>query len=194
MSKIGNTKMGAIKVTIKSKFFLVTTLLLSTAAGAQHGAHVHGEAQLTIAVGDNELHVEFESPAANLVGFEHAPQNPEQQRALDVAAQQLASADHLLRIHGAQCRLQQVQVAAPYSHTGSHVDHTSHASREEHSEHSSFRASYLFRCDTLAQLRTVDIALFASFPDIHEIKAQWLTPGQQGAAKLTAQHNELRFK
>lgn len=66
--------------------------------------------------------------------------------------------------------------------------------QKEHSEHSSFRASYRFRCDTLAALSTIDIGLFASFPDIHEINAQWLTPGQQGTAKLTAQHNKLRLK
>ena len=37
----------------------------------EHGSHEHGAAQLTIAVGDGELEIELETPAANVFGFEH---------------------------------------------------------------------------------------------------------------------------
>lgn len=69
---------------------------------------------------------------------------------------------------------------------GQHGAHGEHAERigHEHSAH----ASYRLQCDNLVLRDSVNIALFASFPDIYEIKAQWLTSGQQGAAKLTAQH------
>ena len=185
-------------MTIKSNLFLYSTFLLSTVVAAQHGAHVHGEAHLTLAMMENELHIEIESPAANLVGFEHAPQNPEEKQALDTVAQQLAGADQFLRFDGAECRLQKVDVAAPYSdsdHTElvSHGEHAGGAG-DEQSEHTSFRVSYRFCCVNLARLESVYISLFASFPDIHEIKAQWLVPGQQGAATLTAQDNELQLK
>ncbi|TLM78140.1 ZrgA family zinc uptake protein [Microbulbifer harenosus] len=60
--------------------------------------------------------------------------------------------------------------------------------------HASFRVSYRFQCDNLAQLSGVNMALFLSFPDIHEIKVQWLTPERQGATTLTAQHNQLQLK
>ena len=44
----------------------------------QHGTHVHGVASLNIALADNELFIEFESPAIDIVGFEHEPGTDEE--------------------------------------------------------------------------------------------------------------------
>lgn len=197
-------------MTKKTRLLLVASLLLSAAATAQQAAHVHGEAQLTLAAMDNELHIEFESPAANLVGFEYAPRNQQEKQALKLAAGQLAGAERFLQFEGTECRLQVVAVEAPHSdddahaeqpgHDHAHHDHAKHAGHSDHgghaghAEHASFRASYRFSCANLAQLEGVKVILFTSFPEIHEINAQWLTSGQQGAATLTAQRNELLLK
>lgn len=87
---------GGQKVTTKPEFFLVFSLLLSSAVVGQHAAHVHGEAHLSIAAAEGELYIEFESPAANMVGFEHPPQSQKEKLALEAAARKLAGADGLL--------------------------------------------------------------------------------------------------
>jgi len=159
-------------------------LLFAGAAAGDGGAHVHGEARLHIAVEGDSLYAEFESPAANLVGFEHRPVNPQQEALLEQAGRTLAIADRFLLLGDASCRLLEADVKVPHGKgEGSQME-----------RHASFRASYRFQCDNLAGLDTIDVALFTSFPDIHRIAVQWLTPGGQGATSLTARNNQLQLK
>ena len=51
----------------------------------QHVSHVHGIAQLNLALANNELLIEFESPAADIVGFEHEPRNDNEKAAYQKA-------------------------------------------------------------------------------------------------------------
>ena len=51
-------------------FTLLLPLFLIAKVHAEE-AHIHGLATLTLALEGNSLEIEFESPAANLVGFEH---------------------------------------------------------------------------------------------------------------------------
>lgn len=47
--------------------------------------HEHGTANLNIAVDSNDILLEFISPAVNIIGFEHMPNNTGQQRVLNNA-------------------------------------------------------------------------------------------------------------
>jgi hypothetical protein len=62
----------------------------------QHGTHVHGIAALNLASEGKEVHVELDSPAANIVGFEHAPSSAEDRAALDQAIATLSDGAALL--------------------------------------------------------------------------------------------------
>ena len=42
-------------------------------AHRQYDSHVHGMGTLNLVADGSEVHIELDSPAANLVGFEHAP-------------------------------------------------------------------------------------------------------------------------
>src|SRR5690606_9635182 len=46
-------------------------------------SHQHGQAQLQIAIDREQLELLLVSPAYNLTGFEHRPQTPEQQQAVE---------------------------------------------------------------------------------------------------------------
>lgn len=166
------------------KVALFSTALFSAGVAAGE-AHVHGEARLHIAAEGDRLYAEFESPAANLIGFEHRPENPEQKALLERAAHTLAGADRFLRFGGASCRLLEADVAAPHREEGEYA---------QAREHAGFHASYRFQCDNLAGLDSVAVTLFASFPEIHRIAVQWLIPERQGAASLTARNNQLQLK
>ena len=72
----------------------------------QHESHVHGLAILNLALDDSELTIEFNSPAANIVGFEHAPHDQKEKDAVVHALNTLKDADQLFSIPGnAQCSL-----------------------------------------------------------------------------------------
>ena len=63
-----------------------------------HDAHVHGVAHLNAAVEGTNLHLEFTSPAANIVGFEHQPQTPEQKDGVRKAIEKLEDGSNLFRV------------------------------------------------------------------------------------------------
>ena len=48
---------------------------LASAFERDHDAHEHGPATLTVVQEGHDLHLSFNSPAMDIVGFEHAPSN-----------------------------------------------------------------------------------------------------------------------
>lgn len=156
-----------------------------------HGAHVHGEASLNIVFDGNALFIELDSPAFNLVGFEHAPNNEEQTAALLNAEQTLASADRLFHFATTKCKLENVEVEMPFIKKHEDKKHQHHQ-YEAHRDHADFHASYTFLCERAKDLKTISVKLFTHFPSIQEIKTQWIFHGRQGSASLTANNPTLK--
>lgn len=160
-----------------------------SAAAASQGAHVHGEATLNVVLEDNTLYIEFDSPAINLIGFEHAPNNEEQAAVFSNAKQMLAFAEHLFDFSTTTCLLENAEIEAPYMKNHEPADHQNH--HEAQQEHADFHASYIFQCGQAKDLTAISIKFFALFPGIQAIKAQWIFQGEQGAALLTADNHML---
>nr|WP_319555572.1 DUF2796 domain-containing protein [uncultured Vibrio sp.] len=121
----------------KHTLALVIGLSLSTATMAeeyrQHDAHVHGHVEFNIAQDGKDLLVEITAPGADVVGFEHAPENAEQEQQLKQAIAKLEDSSSLLTINPqTQCEIADVHV----EHTlgGSHDDHEDH-DHDEHEHH-----------------------------------------------------------
>ena len=117
-----------------TRFILIlvfTALLLAGPVPAQverqHAAQVHGVATGKLALDGAVLRLELEIPGANLIGFEHAPRNDEQQASLDGALALLRAADWLQADPRGNCEL-----ASLNAHT--------HGFRDEHDHHHSGHA------------------------------------------------------
>ena len=63
-----------------------------------HEAHEHGVAHMNVAFEGNELYIEFISPAANIVGFEHQPRTQEQKAAVKAAIKKLEAGEKLFAL------------------------------------------------------------------------------------------------
>ncbi len=116
----------------KHALALVIGLSLAATANAeeyrQHEAHVHGHVELNIAQDGKDLLIEITSPGADIVGFEHAPENAQQEQALKQAITTLKDADQLFAINRqAKCVIEDVHV----SHTLGQDSHAGH----DHDEH-----------------------------------------------------------
>lgn len=154
-----------------------------------HEPHVHGIAVLNIIVEKNAVHLALESPAMNLLGFEHAPVTGEQKAAYQVTQQKLTEASKLFAFPGANCQLESSDVEMPEKHT--HTDHDDH----EHSgEHADVHADYRFNCSRIQELSEIRIHLFTVFPGIQQIKAQWITERSQGTKTLMPATHRLQLK
>ncbi len=180
----------------------------------QHDAHVHGSAALNVALEGEELHIELDSPAANIVGFEHAPSSESDHAALDKAVAKLKDGDRLFRFNDdAGCRMETANVSSELldeEHEG-HTDeksgehaHEKHAheekkghDHEEHEDegevHSDIEAVYHFECDAPGKLTQLTVELFEAFPGTEELKVQYVIESKQGAAELTATDHVVKF-
>lgn len=126
-----------------SKHALALVIGLSLAATAnaeeyrQHEAHVHGHVEFNIAQDGKDLLIEITSPGADVVGFEHAPENAEQEQALKQAIAALKDTDKLFAINQqAKCVIEDVHVSHTLgqdSHEGhDHHDHEGHDHDHDH--------------------------------------------------------------
>ena len=61
-------------------FVIFLAGVFKTLAQVSLEAHVHGKASINLVLDDQSLFIEFESPAYNLVGFEHEPKDQIQQK------------------------------------------------------------------------------------------------------------------
>jgi len=150
----------------------------------QHEAHVHGVARLDVLLDGNTLTIDLDTPAVNLLGFEHVPQNEGEEATLKQVAARLHNPAALFSLpKGAQCNAGAPSVHSPLF---------GNALEQQH-EHADIEASYIFTCRYPVELDGMSINLFRPFAGIHKIEVQQITPSKQGAAELTADSTRLTF-
>ena len=93
----------------------VTAAAAEPAQSSSHGAHVHGQAQLSFASDAQQVELLLESPVVNLVGFEHAPGSAAEKAAWQQSQTLLQSGQWLQLPAAANCQLQQQQLNEPWS-------------------------------------------------------------------------------
>ena len=201
-----------LKCLISTLFSIVLIFLGPVQAEEKrhHEAHEHGVAHLNMALEGNNLYIEFTSPAANIVGFEHHPRTHDQKDAVKNAVKKLTEGDALFILSvGSESRLVKSSVdtdidkdADFHSESGhghgekEHHDQEEHHDKEhgeadEHERHSEFKAEYHFVCKKPDKLSQIDVKLFGVFPGIEHIKVQLITETKQTAVELTAKKNRI---
>ena len=164
-------------------------------------AHVHGTARITLAADGAEVQAELISPAANLLGFEHAPATDTERRALRDLRAALERAETVLALAPeAECRQMESRVSTGLDpvhgsrEDGGHDHHDDgHAGSSEAAGHADIRAAYRFRCERPGELRTVEVRLFQQFPATERVDLQYATGRTQGAVQLSADRPSARF-
>lgn len=138
-----------------------------------HGAHQHGVATLDVAFEDGRLQLQLESPAVNVVGFEHAPRTQAQREAKVKASRWLKEAGQLFALPtAANCRLLSAQVAEPAERAGE--------------RHQDYEASYTFECSQPQQLRSFDVRLVERLAAGTKLRVQVVEGGKQRSIELAA--------
>jgi hypothetical protein len=172
----------------------------------QHGVHKHGVGKINIAQEDKEIYIELESPAANIVGFEHAPDSEADHEALEKALTQLKNGTDLFLLpDAAGCRLVNADITTPlqdHADDSSHREDGKHAGEQHAHEdshehegetHSDITATWQFSCAQPEKLDQIMVILFEVFPKTEHLQVQYITGKQQGATKLSATQPVLRF-
>jgi len=164
-------------------------------------AHVHGKASINLVLDDQSLFIEFESPAYNLVGFEHEPKDQIQQKEVQDTLSLLSKPRKVFGFSAqAGCLVGSVSVTTTMAGVGKntvgyeeeHHDHSDGDSTNKES-HSEFKANYLMICSEPEKLRTIEFKLFKEFLGLKSVQVQWINGEGQGYIELNAESSKLEW-
>ena len=195
---------------LKKSTLVTLAIACSTPVIAQQSAHVHGFASINLAIDDEELQIEFVSPAESIVGFEYEPSTATEHKAVADAIALLRDPAKLFVLPAsAGCELHEVEAERHAEDEHAKHDEDEHAKHEEHGEdeheehahgdsdggesHSEFHAHYHFDCNGPA-IETVGLRLFETWPRIEEVMVQALTPAGQTGGNIDAKDPVIRLQ
>lgn len=149
----------------------VGVAILMGSAGAQaHRAHVHGVAQLEVAVDGQQLELALLGPQDNYIGFEHPPRTP---------AQKKAHADMLKRLEQAgQWFLANPEARCSVTAQDAETD------AEAGGAHADIEVTVSFTCQAPEQLRHLVVMPWQAMPRLRQLQATVVTPAASRKVNL----------
>ena len=162
--------------------------------GHEQRSHVHGVVELMLAQEGHSLEIMLESPAANIVGFEHRASSAQQIAAVEQAGKLLNAPLQLFAFNGG-CKVHDVELDMASVEPEEH-DHHAHKDKHDHqhddhkesgSSHGEISAHYHFDCASDKAITAVTLNLTQHFPAIETLLISWITEAGQGAATLNQQ-------
>lgn len=151
--------------------------------------HVHGHAKIGIALEGEKVEFKLESPADNILGFEHQPKTQAQKDAVTAAQKKLQSLDHVMSLNSeANCSLQDtIRVSSELiSETPNHKHE--HHEKESHSE---FHIEGKLTCKAPEALKHIHFHLFKSFDRLQKLEVIFLRGSEQKKKTLTPREPHL---
>jgi hypothetical protein len=168
----------------------------------EHGslsAHEHGVGRLNAALDGQTLELELESPAMNLVGFEHAATSDADKAKVAAVRAQLEKPLVLFNLpKAAGCVVATQELESPLfgdkPDADDHDEEEAKDGHEHHHDHSEIHAHYQFSCSAPGALKTLDLAnIFNTFPATQKIQVQLISPSGQQGVEVTAKAAALKF-
>lgn len=160
----------------------------------EHGsldAHEHGAARLNVVLDGATLELQLESPAMNLVGFEHAPTSAADKATVAATRRQLEEPQVLFGLTAGACTLSEQELESALFEEAAHDEQ--HAD-EADSEHSEIHAHYQLDCKKPSELKQLNLGeLFKRFPATEKIQVQLIGPSGQQGVELTPANASLNF-
>ena len=167
------------------------------------GAHEHGVGRLNAVLDGQALELELDSPAMNLVGFEHVATSAADKAKVAAARKQLENPLALFNLpKAAGCVISSQELNSPLfgdkpeaEHDDDDDDHDAKdGAHEHHHDHSEIHAHYQFTCATPTALGNLDLTqVFKTFPATQKIQVQLIGPSGQQGVEATATAATLKF-
>ncbi|MBM7457007.1 hypothetical protein HNR62_002909 [Oceanisphaera litoralis] len=189
-------------------FALVLPLLpFSLFAQSLPGVHEHGFGRLSLALDQQQLVLELLAPAADMVGFEHAPGNDAELAQLTAALNRVQQAETLFALpEAAACRLIDSRLVEEDTHhhqmeEHKHDEHDEHDTHGTHGTHGTHDAhghqdvlvQYRYHCRQPQSLDRLSTTLFEQFPSLTRLELQGIVPSGQIATTLTPEQSTFSW-
>ena len=126
-----------------------------------------------------QLEIEFNIPAVNVFGFEHAAKNEAQQQIIKDSFEKFDKVATIMTIQP-ECSTREIEYEKEH-HT--HADHE----QEPMAEHSDVEIEYSMECPENKPL-TIDFTIFSSFPSLREINVKFISSDSVELFNVTPQN------
>lgn len=147
----------------------------------QHRVHEHGKVTFNVALDGQQLVVELDAPAANVIGFEHAPRTDAEKDRVRDQASWLQSGKALVSFPAAAaCRFREMRLDAP--------------SWQQGDTHADYEVRLTYRCDQPQRLDWLQLSLLAGLQGVHEARVNLVTPARQASDTITSAHTRVRLR
>jgi Protein of unknown function (DUF2796) len=166
-----------------------------TAAEQRHAeGHVHGVAEINIAVEGKKIVVEFRTPTEGLMGFEHEAKSDAERRKRDTALKLINDKfpEMVILERKPGCRFEGGKATIVRSDSKD-ADSRGHGDHEKSGEHREVRGTFSFECQSDPAGSRVRFGVAKLFPDIHEIKVQVLSDAKQSGVTIKKDQGEVRL-
>ena len=198
-----------------NRLILVSAMMFLSLPAFSAGKHVHGEAELFVAIEGGQVLIELESPADNILGFEHQPRTAAQKKTLEKSLKALADYRSLVNVaEAAACQQVKANIESPFKHHKDEHDHHGHSKKHNHKEHShkehnhkehnhkehgddthsEFHVTYTLKCQNIAAISDINVTAFQSFTGFEEIDLKWVTAKSQGSQSLKPSKTSAKLK
>ena len=121
----------------------------------------------------------------SLLGFEHAPRNPQEQAAVDALKKQLSIPAQLFDLPDkAGCKSTKTTLESPLFENNEHQHDTHHADLD---------AEFAYECNQPSELKGLIVRLFEQFPHLYKIDVQVVAGQTQKIARLSPGQNQVAW-
>lgn len=165
----------------------LAALPAATLASDNPGSHQHGHAELQMAIEGERIDILLQSPAANLVGFEHSPETTEQHQKV-MALTTWATQTPMINTSDLTCTVSSADVHAAWPPEDDHGHDRNHSQPNGHAD---LEISQTLNCPGLVANAELETAVMTRFPAMEQLEMQWVSPQGQGGARLV--HGQNRF-
>jgi len=156
----------------------------------EHKAHTHGISEIELIISTETISIKFESPANNIVGFEHAASNTEEENQIKRAHSILSKPASIFSFQGTNCTSISSSVTIDGLAKEPHK-HQPANKYQPHSTHKEITAEYRFQCKSSEDLTSIKTQLFNKFSNINEINVMWISDKNQGMSVLNPNNPQL---
>jgi hypothetical protein len=169
----------------------LTAVTATATAQDNPAAHQHGHAELQVAFAGERIDLLLESPAWNLLGFEHPPRTEGQRQKLEGLREWVAT-NALINTEGDHCRVTTSELHTGWEGPEAHGDHGHNHGHDSHSSHSDLEITQSLQCQDLPGATAFATPILDAFPALEHLNVQWVSAQGQGGTRLTRSGNRFR--
>jgi Protein of unknown function (DUF2796) len=164
---------------------------VAPAAEKRHSeAHVHGVAEINIAVEGSKADIEFRSPAESVMGFEHEAKSESDKKKREAALRTLQNKMNQMVLFDPKLRC---KFSEPKTTVVEEKEERSKEQSGKTGEHREVRATSSVRCDKPLAGSRVTFGVTKVFPEIYEVKVQVLSDTKQSGATIKKDQGDVRL-